>query len=290
VVQNIPEPELDSLQRHVHTLAVAPRPRGSRPHEQARRYIQRELESYGLEVRPEPFRVVGADGTNLIVDLPPHRGEASELLIVGAHYDSIPSSPGADDNASAVAALLEIARVLAATPESLSAGNRCVRLIFFDLEEEGMLGSTHHAQKLSDRQSDLAGMVSLEMLAYTDHAPGSQGLPPALAHLYPDAGDFIGLVGNERSGRLLENWTAALKQVPRLPVESLAVLGNGEVFPETRLSDHSPFWDLGYAALMVTDTSFFRNPHYHQPSDTPETLDFGFLVRVTEGIVRAILD
>jgi hypothetical protein len=131
-------------------------------------------------------------------------------------------------------------------------------------------------------------MISLEMLAYTDQRPGSQKLPPHLAHLYPNVGSFIGVCGNEASRELLQVVTAAMKGVPGLPVEFISVPGTGEVLPEIRLSDHSSFWDRGFHALMITDTSFFRNPHYHQPSDTPETLDYPFLARVTAGVCAAV--
>jgi hypothetical protein len=151
-----------------------------------------------------------------------------------------------------------------------------------------MVGSHIHCRQLRRAGTAPRGMISLEMLGYTDSRPGSQRLPLALAGLYPDVGNFIGVVGNERSEGLLRIVTGAMKQVPGLPVEFMAVPGNGEVFYETRLSDHSAFWDDGYEALMITDTSFFRNPHYHQASDTPATLDYPFLARVTEGVCRAV--
>ncbi len=112
-------------------------------------------------------------------------------------------------------------------------------------------------------------MISLEMLGYTDHRPGSQQLPPHLKGLYPDVGDFIGVVGNEASKPLLAAVTAGLRRIDGLPVQSLAVPGDGTLLPVTRLSDHASFWDRGLPALMITDTSFFRNPHYHQPTDAP---------------------
>ena len=113
-------------------------------------------------------------------------------------------------------------------------------------------------------------------------------MPPEIADNYPDTGDFIGIVGNERSVSLLEKAAAGLKRVPELPFESLIVPGNGELLPETRLSDHSPFWDAGHQALMITDTSFYRNPHYHQPTDTADTIDFDFLTQVTAGVYQAM--
>jgi hypothetical protein len=131
-------------------------------------------------------------------------------------------------------------------------------------------------------------MISLEMLAYTDTRPRSQRLPPHLEPFYPNVANFIGIVGNEASRELLTTVTAAMKSIDGLPVEFLAVPGKGEMLAETRLSDHASFWDRGFPALMVTDTSFFRNPHYHQASDTPDTLDYPFLAKVTAGVCEAV--
>ena len=131
-------------------------------------------------------------------------------------------------------------------------------------------------------------MISLEMLGYTDNRPGSQQLPAHLRGLYPDVGNFIGVVGNQASATLLAAVAEALRTVPGLPVEHLAVPGTGTMVPETRLSDHSSFWDCGFPALMVTDTSFLRNPHYHKATDTAATLDYPFLARVTLGVCEAV--
>jgi Zn-dependent M28 family amino/carboxypeptidase len=161
-------------------------------------------------------------------------------------------------------------------------------LAAYDLEEAGIVGSSFHARALRKGGVDVHGMISLEMLGYTDHRPGSQNLPPELSHLYPDVGNFIGVCGNERSQALVQTTTAGLKSVPGLPVEFIVVPGSGALLPEVRLSDHSAFWDEGFQALMITDTSFFRNPHYHEASDTPETLDYPFLAKVTAGVCEAV--
>jgi aminopeptidase YwaD len=158
-------------------------------------------------------------------------------------------------------------------------------LAAYDQEEAGLLGSAAHAAVIKE---PLRGMISLEMLGYADGNPGSQHLPPHLIGLYPDVGDFIGVVGNESSRALLNEVVAGFKLVPNLNVEALAVPGCGEELPEARMSDHTSFWERGLPALMVTDTSFFRNPHYHRPGDLPETLDYGFLARVTAGVQTAV--
>ena len=254
------------LRTHVGTLAATPRPPGSAAHRNAREYIRAHLERAGFTVDavayPSAFE---APGVNLIT-APSPADARLPLVIVGAHYDSIPDSPGADDNASAVAALLELAAW--AGPRLAQGGEWTARLVLaaYDEEEFGLLGSNHHSGQIT---SALKGMISLEMLGYADRRPGSQQLPPHLKGLYPDVGDFIGAVGNEASKPLLAAVTAGLRRIAGLPVQSLAVPGDGTALPVTRLSDHASFWDRGLPALMVTDTSFFRNPHYHQPTDAP---------------------
>jgi len=272
----------DRLRSHVRLIAATPRPPGSAAHRQAADYIQAGLEQAGFAIERQAF----PGGVNLLTRPAPD-DDALPLLVIAAHYDSVPGSPGADDNASAVAALLELAAW--AGPRLAAATGPKARLLLaaYDQEESGLLGSAHHSGQLT---APLMGMISLEMLGYTDARPGGQQLPPHLKGLYPDVGDFIGVVGNETSRRLAEIVTAGLRRVPGLPVQSLVVPGDGSALPVTRLSDHASFWDRGLPALMLTDTSFFRNPHYHQATDTPETLDYPFLAKVAEGVCLAVWD
>ena len=255
-------------------------------------YIEKEFESYGLSVESDTFTYWGRSYRNIIAywgpsphSSPTGRGSKGEgLIILGAHYDSVEGSPGADDNGSGVAVLLETAKILS--------GLRLrSQLLFcaFNLEELNMIGSTHFAKKLKAAGAKVRAMVSLEMVGFTDSKPGGQQYPVGLRWFYPDRGDFIGVVGNWRSTPLLRQFARAMRQVHGLPVETLTVLGNGFLVPQVRLSDHSPFWDLGYPALLVTDTAFFRNPHYHGPSDTVETLDLDFMAKVCQGVVHAVL-
>jgi Zn-dependent M28 family amino/carboxypeptidase len=277
------------LRAHVSELAAAPRPPGSPEHARAAGFVREHLRQAGFRVRDAVYHEAGYVCRNILTEPEPH-DEALPLVIVGAHYDSVPDSPGADDNASAVAVLVELARLLRPSLEGDCPWRARVQLVGYDLEEYGMIGSYLHSRELRESGQPLRGMVSLEMLGYTDARPGSQGLPPHLQGLYPDVGNFIGVVGNDVSLDLLRVVVGAMKRVPGLPVECLSVPGNGEALPPVRLSDHSPFWDHGYPALMVTDTSFFRNPHYHQASDTVETLDFPFLAKVTEAAWQAVLE
>jgi Zn-dependent M28 family amino/carboxypeptidase len=275
------------LKHHVEVLAQSPRVPGTRAHRLAEDYIADFLHHAGFSVQEANYLPEGYPCTNFLARRLPEP-PAGPLVVVGAHYDTVPGSPGADDNASAVAALLELARWLG--PLLTDAAGQTGRLLLaaYDLEECGFIGSSIHSREIERAGSEVRGMISLEMIGYTDHRPGSQGLPPHLVKLYPDIGNFIGVCGNDDSLSLLQEVVAGLKSIPGLPVESLAVRGRGESLPPVRLSDHSSFWDHGYPALMITDTSFMRNPHYHRPSDLPDTLDYPFLAKVTAGVCAAV--
>jgi Zn-dependent M28 family amino/carboxypeptidase len=245
-------------------------------------FIEKELASYGLAVESDTFSYRGKNFRNIVGRLSAQRG--ASLIILGAHFDSVEGTPGADDNASGLAVLLEAARLL-------SRARLRSELLFcaFNLEELNMIGSTYFAKKLKAAEVKVDAMISLEMIGYTDARPGNQKYPIGLSWLYPDRGDFIGVIGNWNSSSLLRRFTRQMRQVPGLPVETLSVPGNGGLVPAVRLSDHSPFWDLGYPALMVTDTSFFRNPHYHGPRDTLDTLNLDFMAKVCAGVIRGVL-
>jgi Zn-dependent M28 family amino/carboxypeptidase len=245
-------------------------------------FIDKELASYGLSVESDYFLYRGKTFRNIIGRQGAQRG--GSLIILGAHFDSVQGTPGADDNASGVAVLLEAARLLARA-RVLSQVLFCA----FNLEELNMVGSGYFAKKLKSAGAKVAAMISLEMVGYTDSRPGSQKYPLGLKAFYPDRGDFIGVIGNWNSASLLRRFTRQMRQVQGLPVETLSVPGNGGLIPAVRLSDHAPFWDAGYPALMVTDTSFFRNPHYHGSTDTLETLNLDFVAKVCEGVIRAVL-
>jgi Zn-dependent M28 family amino/carboxypeptidase len=274
------------LRQHVAVLAREPRLPGGGSHRAAQEYIAERLQDARFMVEEASDFPAGLPCTNLIARMLPV-DPARPVLVVAAHYDTVRDSPGADDNASAVAALLELARWIG--PRLVDAPELSARLELaaYDLEEYGFLGSGLHCRSLTRSGVSLRGMISLEMVGYTDPRPGSQQLPPHLRHLYPNVGNFIGICGNAHSLPLLDAVVDAMKLIPGLPVESIAVPGRGESLPAVRLSDHSPFWDHGYQALMITDTSFLRNPHYHQPSDTPDTLDYAFLTKVTAGVCEA---
>jgi hypothetical protein len=242
-----------------------------------RRYVEERLEALG-PVERHGFGAGVEAGTNLILRLPGRRRGLAPLL-VGAHYDGPPQSVGADDNASGVAALLELARRWEATPP-----RRPVWIVAFDREEWGLLGSRALAARLRSEGQRLHLMVSLEMLAYT--AVEQRYPHPSLRRLYGDRGDFIAVIGNLAAGLRMARVAWAMGSHVRTCL--LPVPGAGRILSDVRRSDHSPFWDEGYAAAMVTDTSFLRNPHYHCMSDTIETLDLPFLTSVTEGLDAAL--
>jgi Zn-dependent M28 family amino/carboxypeptidase len=244
-------------------------------------YIEREFKSLGLRVESDRFTYYGKNYRNIVA----RAGGAARapLVILGAHFDSVSGSPGADDNASGVAVLLEAARMLSGLRLRYP-----VMFCAFNLEELNMIGSAHFAARLKTEGAQVAAMLSLEMLGYTDARAGSQKYPLGLSWLYPERGDFVGVVGNRRSSALLRVFAGAMRQIAGLPVETLTVLGNGFLVPQVRLSDHAPFWDQGYPALLLTDTAFMRNPHYHGPTDTIETLDLDFMGKVCQGVVHGV--
>jgi len=275
----------DSLKKHLSAVA---RPRD--PDEnfstlcEIERYIESELLSYGYQVKRDPIPYRGQRFNNLIAQKK-FLDSRQPRFVVAAHFDAVTGTEGADDNASGVACLLEAARTLADSPAA-----SIVDWIAFNLEEEGMVGSSHYVRRLKQTETKLLGMISLEMVGFTSEEPGSQRLPIFLKPFYPDKGNFLALVGNPASQKLLRQAHRAFAAADGLPVECLTLPFNGRLLPETRLSDHSPFWDAGYPALLVTDTSFFRNPYYHTSGDRIETLDLNFLKRVCEGTIRLVED
>jgi len=275
------------LRRHVERLAGSIgerhvwRPAALRA---AAAYIRGELEALGCEVVAQSYRVAELDCDNLEAELP---GEAAraEIIVVGAHYDTVQGSPGADDNASGVAALIEIARALRGARLA-----RTVKLVAFVNEEPpffywGEMGSKVYALAARRRGDDVRVMLSLEMLGCYDDAPGSQRYPPLLGWFYPERGNFIAFVSNLASRRALRRVVEAFRSRSDFPAEQLA---SPAFVPGVAWSDQLSFWRAGYPAVMVTDTAFYRNPHYHCASDTPDRLRYPEMARVVEGLAATI--
>ena len=279
----MPQPESTNILLHLKTLVGERNPFTTPdPLEQAAGYIAHQFQSMGLEVSREEVPFEGITSHN-IFGLKEGTDSSAGTFILGAHYDSVKGTPGADDNASAVAALLEIARCLEDTETKGS-----ILFTAFTLEEYGFIGSHQMAARVKESGEFISGMISLEMLGYRTREPGSQTYPAYVpADQYPDTGDFIAVVGNEPSQSLALGLAKTLKQTtPDLGVESLVLPGRADNFVEVRLSDHCPFWEHDFKAAMLTDTAFFRNPHYHQPTDTLETLDIDFIRDICAGVAE----
>jgi Peptidase family M28 len=253
---------------------------------QAADYIKAEFGKLGCRVTEQPFTVDGRRYRNIIACFGPVEGER---VVVGAHYDVCDDTPGADDNASAVAGLLETARLLQAQAPQLT---RPVELVAYPNEEPPFfatedMGSAVHAQALHEAGVPVRAMVCYEMIGYFSDEPGSQKFPnDALAALFPNTGSFIVVVG--RTGEealtgqvqeLMQSHSGVDVRRINLP-DSLALAG---------LSDHRNYWQYGFPAVMINDTSFLRNPHYHQNSDTIDTLDFRRMAEVVNGAVAAVV-
>ena len=237
-----------------------------------REYIRQSLAQWG-EVEVHEFEFNGKVHQNLILDLNPIANANLAPILVGAHYDAVPGTLGADDNATGVAVLLEMAEVFAANPLKYP-----LRLVAFDLEEYGLLGSTAYAKHLKDEGQKLRLMLSLEMLGYCNDAKGSQSYPDLIKPFYSDRANFIALVGNLSSiGDMLR--LRQRMQQSGTPIEVLPDPSGGKLVPITGFSDHRPFWEKKYRAIMVTDTAMLRNPHYHRATDTIASLDLDFLTQ-----------
>lgn len=252
-------------------------------------YLKSELSTAGYEVTEERVgrSVATPDGeypfVNVVAEL---RGltPGAPILELGAHYDTVSASVGADDNASGVAGVLEIARVLGGVrPE------KTIRFCFFCLEEYGLHGSAYHAEQILARGEPVEGILVFEMIGYSSDEPSSQETPVRIPLLVwpPTTGDFITVVGNLSSGGLGNLFeSVADRYVPDLKYYSVNRLGG--FFSDSARSDHSQYWSRGLRGIMITDTANFRNPHYHEETDTAETLDFEFMRRVTQAGLAAV--
>ena len=267
----------------------------------AENWIRAELTSLGYDVTDEEYSVEGTHGfldeesdeeqtvrkvpcRNLIVEVP--GGErAGEVVLLGAHYDSVVGSRGANDNATGVAALLEVARMLQGT--SLL---RTVRLVAFVNEEPPFfqtedMGSLVHARASRKRGDEIVAMISFETIGYYRDEKASQQYPPPFNWFYPDVGNFIGFVGNYSSRALVRECVRVFRESTEFPSEGAAPPGQ---IPGVGWSDHWSFWQEGYPALMVTDTAPFRYPHYHTMQDTPDKVDYDRMARVVAGLMRVV--
>ncbi len=281
----------ERLHLHVERLAglIGPRHLG-RPSslEAAAAYIENEFASLDDTIERQTYQVYHHEVTNLVVERS-GTDYPQEIVILGAHYDTVAETPGADDNASAVAVLIEVARLL-----GRYIFQRTLRFVAFTCEEPphfytDTMGSQIYARQCRKRNEEIVGMLALEMVGYYATEAKSQavpvGIPRFLRWVLPRRGDFLASVGNLCSWRLMRKFRRGFKKATHLPLFSISL---PEKINEIRLSDNSSFWDQGYPALMLTDTSFLRNPHYHTPTDIPDTLDYERMARAAIGIAGGL--
>ncbi len=276
-----------ALERDVRALAALGERSIRRPSAlaAAAELVAARLESAGHVVERQRYEVRGEPCENLVVRIV---GTSDEVVVVGAHYDSAHGSPGANDNASGVAALLALARAI---PPDL-APERTIELVAFTNEEmphfaDGTMGSAAHARRLAERAARVTAMLSLETMGYYDMRDGSQTYPLPLSLVYPAQGDFIAFVGDRGSAALVREVVGAFRRHARIPSEGAALPADT---PGVGWSDHRSYWAQGWPALMVTDTAPFRDPSYHRSTDTPERLDYGRLARVVHALTPVVLE
>jgi len=285
-VRNIASPEASvdpqALERHVRMLAVTLHPRSvDNPAnlDRAADYVLAQFKTSGAETAHQRVDADGREFRNLIARFGPRDGP---VVVIGAHYDSCGDTPGADDNASGVAALLELARLLAANPPA-----HAVELVAYTLEEPPYfrtesMGSFWHARSLSEARREVRLMLSLEMIGFYRDAPDTQNYPLApLKLLYPDQGNFIAIVAPFGDFGATRRVKALFRGASDLPAVSINAPGFVQGID---FSDHASYWRFKMPAMMITDTAFMRNPNYHQAGDTPDTLDY---VRMAK-VVRAV--
>ncbi len=272
---------MEYLYRHVEHLSVKIGERHQWREDSLRRtveYIELTLASCGYEVSRQTYPCYNTKVSNLIVQ---KKGTSNGVIVIGAHYDTVPGTPGADDNASGVAVLLELARLLHETsiPKTLllsALANE--EPPFFGTSD---MGSMVFAKSLKEQGTPVEVMISLEMVGYYRREPIQKFPLPGMGLIYPRTGDFIGIAGNFRSSKYLSLFKKGLKKNCAIDVASLMA---PECFAGINLSDNRSFWRHGFRALMITDTAFYRNPHYHGETDTIDTLDFDLMAEVVRGL------
>jgi Zn-dependent M28 family amino/carboxypeptidase len=249
-------------------------------------YIEKVWQEQSFVVQHQKYAARGVESANLIIEIP-GISMPDQIIIVGAHYDSVLGSPGANDNGSGVASLLEISRLLAGKKPA-----RTVRLVAFTNEEPPFflrldMGSRVYASRSRGRKENIVGMLSLETMGYYSEAPNSQEYPFPFSFFYPHTANFIGFVGNIRSRHLVRLSLATFRNTTQFPSEGTAAPG---WITGIGWSDHWSFWREGFRAIMVTDTAFFRYDPYHTRKDTPEKIDYDRLARVTKGLAEVVVE
>ena len=283
----IPHPAAPRLRAHVEMLAATIGERNLWSYgalEQAAQYISTRLTAAGYTPRRQTFELAKLPLSNIEAVLEGST-RGAEIVVVGAHYDTVVGCPGANDNATGVAAVLELAQRFSGRRQP-----RAIRFVAFVNEEPPFfqtehMGSAVYANALRSGDERVAGMLSLETMGYYAEERGSQRYPAPMAAVYPDVGNFIGLVANVASARLLWRARRAFKRRTSFPLQSATVPA---AIPGVGWSDHWAFWQAGYPAMMVTDTAPYRYPWYHTADDTPEKVDYDRLAHVVDGLETVI--
>jgi Zn-dependent M28 family amino/carboxypeptidase len=275
------------LKAHVATLADEIGPRNVFAPDKlhaAADYIRMFWKNLGYEVSAQTFLVQNVTCQNLAIEIPGTL-KPEEIVLVGAHYDTVSWAPGANDNGSAVATLLELSRLF-----SKESPSRTLRFVAFTNEEPpffktGSMGSLVYAKASQEKKENIVGMVCLETMGYYQDAPKTQRYPVPFSFFYPDTGNFIAVVGNLGSKPLVKSFTRHFMEESDFPVECVATFG---FLTGIDWSDHWSFWHCGYPAIMITDTALFRYPYYHSSEDTCDKITYYQLGRVTYGVFRAL--
>ncbi len=249
-------------------------------------FIQLSFEQAGYEVKRQSYEVAGRTCYNIEVEISGNV-KANEIVIVGAHYDTVFDCPGANDNASGVAALLALARAFSGKEIS-----RSLRFVAFVNEEppffqSGMMGSMVYAKRCRERCEKIVAMLSLETIGYYSEQPNSQHYPFPVGFFYPSTGNFIAFVGNISSRGLVRKVVESFRHQVQFPSEGGAWPG---IITGVGWSDHWSFWQVGYPAIMITDTALFRYPYYHSAQDTPDRIRYDHLTRVVDGLKLVLVD
>ena len=289
--EGLPRANPKALETHVRALCrFAPRDSDHPANlERAAAYVYGELHKAGGRVTSQTFQADGRSYRNVLATFGP---ESRTRVIVGAHYDAFDAAPGADDNASGVAALIEVARLLGGASEELPALKLQVDLAAYALEEppyfrSELMGSAMHAKWLKGSGVEVKAMLCLESIGYYSDAPGSQRLPhPMLRFLYPTRANFVAVVGQWNAGSLVRRVKESMTAAGDLPVRSIDAPSS---LAGVDFSDHLSFWREGYPAVMITGTAFYRNDRYHTAGDTPDTLDYVRLAKATRGVANAVV-
>ena len=278
----------DELRSDVQTLASEIGERNMDRYLQliaAAEFIESSFSQAGLPPRRDTYELNGRNCHNIETEI---RGSSPQIVVIGAHYDSVLGCPGANDNGSGVAAMLALARRFVGKPVG-----QTLRFVAFVNEEppyflSTQMGSYVYAGRCKDRGDQVAGMISLETIGYFSDAPHSQSYPaPGLGLLYPTTGNFIGFVANLGSRQLLRHTLSIFRNQKKIPSEAAALPA---LIPGVSWSDHWSFWKHDYPAIMITDTAPFRYPHYHLPTDTPEKPDYDRFALVVSAMQEVVVD